>query len=86
MNRKPPFGHEILASVNQLPQYAVQITEIDITPQKDGVEVELSIDCSLLKDVKATKAKKNKKQKRWDMTMVLTLTSDNAFVDFRRIS
>ncbi|KAH9857195.1 P-loop containing nucleoside triphosphate hydrolase protein [Lenzites betulinus] len=86
LNRKPPFGHDILASVNQLPQYTVGITEIDTTPQKDGVEVELSIDCGLVRDVKAPKTKKNKKQRRWDLTMVLTLTSDNNFVDFRRIS
>lgn len=62
------------------------LTEIDITPQKDCVEVELSVECGLVQDVKAVKSKKSKKIKRYDMTLVLTLTSDHNFVDFRRIS
>ncbi|KAI0636677.1 P-loop containing nucleoside triphosphate hydrolase protein [Trametes polyzona] len=86
LNRKPPFGHDLIASVNQLPQYSVQISEIDVTPRKDGVEVELTIDCSLAQNVKTVKNKKSKKFRRWEMTMVLTLTSDNTFIDFRRIS
>ncbi|KAI0372960.1 P-loop containing nucleoside triphosphate hydrolase protein [Pilatotrama ljubarskyi] len=86
LNRKPPFGHELLTSVAQLPQYTVAITEIDVSTRKDGVEVALSVDCGLARDIKAPKWKKAKKQKRWDMTLVLTLTSDNAFIDFRRIS
>ncbi|KAI9069106.1 P-loop containing nucleoside triphosphate hydrolase protein [Trametes sanguinea] len=86
LNRKPPFGHEVLASVDQLPRYTVTISEEDMSVQKDGVEVELSIECGLAQNMKNQKAKKGKKQRRWDMTLVLTLTSDNTFVDFRRIS
>ncbi|KAI0822838.1 P-loop containing nucleoside triphosphate hydrolase protein [Trametes gibbosa] len=86
LNRKAPFGHDLLASVNQLPQYTISISEIDNTIKEDGIEVELSIDCGLVRDIKAPKSKKIKKQRRWDLTMVLTLTSDNTFVDFRRIS
>ncbi|KAI0780632.1 P-loop containing nucleoside triphosphate hydrolase protein [Trametes elegans] len=86
LNRKPPFGHDLIASVNQLPQYMLTIAELDVSPQEDGVDVELSIECGLTRDPKSAKSKKLKKQKRWDMTIVLTLTSDNDFVDFRRIS
>lgn len=64
----------------------VTIAELDVSPQRDGVDVELSIECGLTRDPKSAKSKKLKKQKRWDMTIVLTLTSDNDFVDFRRIS
>ncbi len=62
------------------------LSEIDVSTREDGVEVELSVQCGLLRDVKAAKSKKNKKTKRYDMTLVLTLTSDHNFVDFRRIS
>ncbi|KAI0664683.1 P-loop containing nucleoside triphosphate hydrolase protein [Cubamyces menziesii] len=86
LNRKPPFGQELLATVNQLPQYTITITESDISTQDDGVEVTLSMECGLVRDIKPSKAKKAKKQKRWDMTLVLTLTSDHTFIDFRRIS
>ncbi|RDX56453.1 P-loop containing nucleoside triphosphate hydrolase protein [Lentinus brumalis] len=86
LNRKPPFGHDILAAANNLPQYTLMLSEIDVSTRKDGVEVELSVQCGLLRDVKAAKSKKNKKTKRYDMTLVLTLTSDHNFVDFRRIS
>ncbi|KAL7283636.1 hypothetical protein ACG7TL_003072 [Trametes sanguinea] len=86
LNRKPPFGHEVLASVNQLPRYTVTISEEDMSVKEDGVEVELSIECGLAQNLQTHKSKKGKKQRRWDMTLVLTLTSDNTFVDFRRIS
>ncbi|KAI8989727.1 P-loop containing nucleoside triphosphate hydrolase protein [Trametes punicea] len=86
LNRKPPFGHDLLASVNQLPRYTVAISEIATMVRSDGVEVDLSVECGLIQDTKVPKSKRTKKQKRWDMTLVLTLTSDNTFVDFRRIS
>ncbi|OSD08552.1 P-loop containing nucleoside triphosphate hydrolase protein [Trametes coccinea BRFM310] len=86
LNRKPPFGHEVLASVNQLPRYTVTISEEDMSVKEDGIEVELSIECGLAQNLQTQKSKKGKKQRRWDMTLVLTLTSDNTFVDFRRIS
>ncbi|RPD80369.1 P-loop containing nucleoside triphosphate hydrolase protein [Lentinus tigrinus ALCF2SS1-7] len=87
LNRKPPFGYDVLAAANQLPQYTLNLSEIDVTTRQDGVEVELSVGCGLVpRDVKAAKSKKNKKAKRYDMTLVLTLTSDHNFVDFRRIS
>ena len=86
LNRKSPFGQEVLAAANQLPQYTLSVTEIDVSAQKDGVDVELSIECGLVREPRAQASKKNKKHKRHDMTTVLTLTSDNNFVDFRRIS
>lgn len=51
----------------------------------EPVIVDLSIDCSLvMEDAPAIKSKKTK-NKRYDMTAVLTLTSDLDYVDFRRI-
>lgn len=49
------------------------------------MDVELSIQCGLVQDLKAPGVKKSKKQKRRDMTIALTLTSDSVFIDFRRI-
>ncbi|TBU35674.1 P-loop containing nucleoside triphosphate hydrolase protein [Dichomitus squalens] len=86
LNRKPPFGHEVLAAVNRLPQYQVDLSEVGLSVGKDGISVTLSVECGLAQDVKAASWKKNKKQKRRDMTLVLILTSDHGFVDFRRIS
>ena len=53
---------------------------------QDGVNVTLSVECGLAQEVKVASWKKSKKQKHRDMTLVLMLTSDHAFVDFRRIS
>ena len=87
MNRRPPFGHQILASVRQLPKYLVSIKKTDVTAS-DGiqpVEVELAIECGLLEDNAPVQAKKAKTKFR-DTTLVLTVTSDFDFIDFRRIS
>ncbi|KAF7791334.1 hypothetical protein EIP86_002348 [Pleurotus ostreatoroseus] len=87
LNRRPPFGHQILASVRQLPKYLVSIKKTDVTAS-DGiqpVEVELTIECGLLEDNTPVQAKKAKTKFR-DTTLVLTVTSDLDFIDFRRIS
>ena len=86
LNRKPPFGHEVLAAVKQLPQYTLNLCEIDVSKHIDAVEVELSIECGVVREGKVSGFKKSKKPKRYDQTVVLTLTSDNNFIDFRRIS
>ena len=62
------------------------MSEADLNIHQDGVNVMLSVECGLAQEVKVASWKKSKKQKRRDMTLVLMLTSDHAFVDFRRIS
>ncbi len=86
LNRRTPFGHEILASVKEFPQYtlAVKALAVHSNGGKDPVEVELSITCGLA--VEQSNAVKGKKLKgRTQMTAILTLTSDLEMVDFRRI-
>ncbi|KAJ3740516.1 hypothetical protein DFH05DRAFT_1509141 [Lentinula detonsa] len=49
------------------------------------VDVELSVECGLVQEAGPSKPKKQKPSRFSHMTSVLTLTSDNQFVDFRRI-
>lgn len=87
LNRRAPFGNEILASVQQFPDYSLEVTELEVATDegKGPVEVELSIKCGLLnEDTAGEKAKKNKNKSR-DYTVVLTVNSDLDFIDFRRI-
>ncbi|KAF7986542.1 hypothetical protein HWV62_26264 [Athelia sp. TMB] len=89
LNRRPPFGQELLISAKDLPQYCLKVTEIQVMPSMDGirpVEVELAIECSLVAN-SSTGTTKLKKQKgrNHSMTTVLTVTSDLEFVDYRRI-
>ncbi|KAF7337997.1 ATP-dependent DNA helicase MER3 [Mycena venus] len=86
LNRRAPFGHEILACVKEFPQYTLAVKEIGVSSNggKDPVEVELSITCGLA--VEQSNGPKGKKLKgRTQMTAILTLTSDLEMVDFRRI-
>lgn len=77
----------MLAAAREFPSYTLKITELKV--HSDGgrtpVDVELSIECGLAEETGPTKAKKQK-SRFTHMTSVLTLTSDNVFVDFRRIS
>lgn len=89
LNRRPPFGQELLISAKELPQYFLKVSETQLTPSVDGTEplqVELSIDCSLLPNssIGTTKLKKQK-GRNYSMTTVLTVTSDLEFIDYRRI-
>ncbi|KAJ7047198.1 P-loop containing nucleoside triphosphate hydrolase protein [Mycena alexandri] len=89
LNRRSPFGHEVLASVRELPQYTLAIQEVEVHSNggKDPVEVELSISCALAA-VELTNGPKGKKPRGrtfTQMTAILTVTSDLEMVDFRRI-
>ncbi|KAG1754344.1 hypothetical protein EDB19DRAFT_1902496 [Suillus lakei] len=53
---------------------------------KSPVDVELSVECGLLLDKRASTGSKKQKKNGFDMTTLLTITSDFVFVDFRRIS
>ncbi|TFK42447.1 hypothetical protein BDQ12DRAFT_732098 [Crucibulum laeve] len=85
LNRRPPFGLQVLSSVEKLPRYSLEVTEVGVTPRggKGPVEAEILIECGLADDQAA--ASKSKKHKHTDMTVVLTLSSDMDFIDFRRI-
>lgn len=77
-----------MAAARELPQFNLKITENSVTTSggDNPVTIELEIECSLV-DMPEVKSIKQKKLKSASlgMTGVLTLTSDNDFVDFRRI-
>ena len=86
LNRRPPFGLEVISYARNLPEYYVTIEEVDIT-RSDGqspVEVELAITCGIKNDSADPKSKKGKSKFR-DSTVVFVVTSTLDFVDFRRI-
>ncbi|KAJ7685543.1 P-loop containing nucleoside triphosphate hydrolase protein [Mycena polygramma] len=87
LNRRPPFGHEVLASVRELPRYTLAVNEVEVHSNggKDPVEIELSITCGLAVEPTPNGSKAKKQKGRAQMTAILTLTSDSEMVDFRRI-
>ncbi|EKM55317.1 uncharacterized protein PHACADRAFT_143494 [Phanerochaete carnosa HHB-10118-sp] len=89
LNRRPTFGHEVLAFVKSLPEYYIQVEEVGTT-LSDGaspVEIELSVTVGVNEDtgVDSGKFKKGKAKLR-DSTTILSLNSELDFIDFRRIS
>jgi ATP-dependent DNA helicase HFM1/MER3 len=79
----------VLSSLKEYPQYSLSITENEV--QSDGgknpVQIELSIACAVVEEEGESLVSKTKKQKgrSFQMTAVLTLTSDNDLIDLRRI-
>ncbi|KAG1891431.1 P-loop containing nucleoside triphosphate hydrolase protein [Suillus subluteus] len=88
LNRRSPFGSEVLLAANELPKYFLALTEVKVSPSdgKSPVDVELSIECGLLLDKRASAGSKKQKRSGFDITTLLTVTSDFVFIDFRRIS
>ncbi|KAM6500407.1 Sec63 Brl domain containing protein [Amanita muscaria] len=86
LNRRPPFGQEIIASAKDMPQYSLAIEEtyLGVGDGREPIEVELSIRCGLVETVDKVKFKKLKRREA-NITVVYTVTSDMEFVDFRRI-
>jgi ATP-dependent DNA helicase HFM1/MER3 len=77
-----------LLAAKELPNYFLALTELKVSPSdgKSPVDVELSVECGLLLDKGASTGSKKKKRGGFDMTTLLTITSDFVFIDFRRIS
>ncbi|KAG1761698.1 Sec63 Brl domain-containing protein [Suillus occidentalis] len=88
LNRRSPFGSEVLLAAKELPNYFLALTELKVSPSdgKSPVEVELSVECGLLLDKRTSTGSKKQKRGGFDMTTLLTITSDFVFIDFRRIS
>ncbi|KXN92197.1 putative ATP-dependent DNA helicase HFM1 [Leucoagaricus sp. SymC.cos] len=84
LNRRSPFGHDILASVTDIPKYELVVTQVSATSDrgKSPIQFEIAIGCSLANRASFTKPKK--KRRYHDMTTILTVTSDYNLVDFRR--
>ena len=89
LNKKQASGHKILSIVRELPQYSITIHELAVAHTTVGtgsaVDVEIDIQCSVSLDGTSSKSKGHKSRHYQDMTYILTVTSEMAFVDFRRI-
>ncbi|KAL1720053.1 hypothetical protein EV715DRAFT_262894 [Schizophyllum commune] len=87
LNRRPPFGHEVLAFVHEMPQYSLNIKELQVHPGGGdrAAAVEVLIECGVIEPPQTGSSNKKTKLKGGTFTSVLTMTSDDDFVDFRRI-
>lgn len=72
--------------MNAIPRYEVCVKVIDVHTDggKSDVQAELAVECSALVG-DPLKTSKKIKPRSFDMTSVLTVSSDMEFVDFRRI-
>ncbi|TRM59292.1 Sec63 Brl domain-containing protein [Schizophyllum amplum] len=86
LNRRPPFGHEIIAAVQEFPHYSISIKELQVHPGggDSPATVELLVECGVIEHSQSSNGKKGK-IKSSTFTSVLTVTSDDDFIDFRRI-
>ncbi|KAG8989050.1 Sec63 [Tulasnella sp. 427] len=84
LNRKPPFGHDILEEVSALPKYRLKINEAALThsggtePVVASLAIEVGLDGPLT-------TPRGKKAPILGFASVLTVTSDMEFIDYRRI-
>ena len=87
LQRRVGFGHEIVASASAMPHYNLKVEETGVYESKEnGVEVEIAISCGLANTGQEGIKRKDKKspRKAFNMTSVLTISSDYEFIDFRR--
>ncbi|KAG8891132.1 Sec63, partial [Tulasnella sp. 408] len=85
LNRKPPFGRDILEEVSALPQYQVVIREESLTHSKGAEPVVASLAIEVGLDAPLT-TPKGKKVQNAGFACILTVTSDMEFIDFRRVA
>ncbi|KAG8734229.1 Sec63 [Ceratobasidium sp. 423] len=85
LNRRPPFGSGLVSSARALPSYSVFVEELSSAANKavNTVDIELLVTVS----AKCASTEDNRAHKGFDarVTSILTITSDNQFIDFRRI-
>lgn len=73
-----------------MPRYSLNVEEVDIhlSHGKQPVEVELAITCGVANAPQLgmkLKDYKGKPKRSYEMTSVLTISSDQDFIDYRRI-
>ncbi|KAI9571366.1 DEAD-domain-containing protein [Boletus coccyginus] len=87
LNRRPPFGFEVLAAANEFPRYFLDIKELRSIRSKGNspVEVEFVVQCGLTFGDSVPQRFKKPKSGKTEMTTLLIVTSDMVFIDFRRI-
>lgn len=86
LNRRPPFGYSVLASVAEFPLYSLSVKETDIfSDGTNPVQVHLLVECGLVDEISPSIKPKKQSRHAMSITVVLTLTSDMEMIDFRRI-
>ncbi|KAJ8469377.1 hypothetical protein ONZ45_g16911 [Pleurotus djamor] len=87
LNRRPPFGLDLINSLKEFPKYSLKLSEISVSTYRGAkpVEVCLTVHCGL--DTEWSKPHKSKKLKAAgaNMTSVLAISTDLDFIDYRRI-
>ncbi|KAH7107592.1 Sec63 Brl domain-containing protein [Auriculariales sp. MPI-PUGE-AT-0066] len=86
LNRRPPFGLEVLQAVKEIPEYELRIIDESVKSFNGTRDLEctLTLECSAI--VEIPRLKRKKQRMALGSTNVLTIMSDETFIDFRRIS
>ncbi|KAF4576318.1 Sec63 [Pleurotus pulmonarius] len=87
LNRRPPFGLDLMNSLKSFPQYFIKLKETDTTTyggQSQVEKVSMLIECGLKAEWVKPKSGRHKANGA-SMTSILTVTSDLEFIDYRRI-
>lgn len=85
LNRKAPFGRDVVEAAQQLPDFLAQLTEEDITTPGGSKPVEVTLTVRVgLRNPPSPNVDRGKK-KGLGMTSLLVVTSDHQLLDFRRI-
>jgi ATP-dependent DNA helicase HFM1/MER3 len=88
LNRRPPFGFEVLASVAEFPLYSLSVKVKDIfSDGANPVQVHFLVKCGLVDKVSPLIKPKKQNPHAMSITVVLTLTSesDMDMIDFQCI-
>ncbi|KAG8969461.1 Sec63 [Tulasnella sp. 419] len=87
LNRKPPFGRDILAELKTLPSYTISVAEDAVAPSggSDPVMVTLTITAGLAAPLAPPKGAKKLRTNFLGFACILAVTSDLELIDFRRI-
>jgi ATP-dependent DNA helicase HFM1/MER3 len=76
----------VIEAANTFPRYMLSVTEIDTSGGNgDPIEVQFAVEVGLEHLGQSGWSSKKRKDRTMDITIVLTVTSDHEFVDFRRI-
>ncbi|KAG9310669.1 DEAD-domain-containing protein [Chiua virens] len=88
LNRRPPFGFEVLAAANKFPRYHLNMKELK-SRYSDGnspVEVEFVVQCGIVSSDSPPQRAKKHEWGETETTTLLVVTSDMVFIDFRRVA
>ncbi|KAF8605451.1 P-loop containing nucleoside triphosphate hydrolase protein [Ceratobasidium sp. AG-I] len=86
LNRRAPFGSDIISIVRSLPTYTISVEKTSVVTNHAEGTIDIALSISVSAKIAPSSLARSSKNFDTRTSSVLTISSDNQLIDFRRIN